>query len=655
MTNSDPHKARQPVYLLSADSSLSEQIAQALVCVGLGLHRLAGPDALAAAGAALSDAVLILDTRCLPPGVRIDQLFADRPRPAVLIGVAHPDALELRLEVVRAGARACYLVPVDVELLAARLAALVGSNGAAYRVLVVDDEPIAAAFAVGVLERAGFETRVVADALRVIEAVEAFRPNLVLMDLHMPGASGIELTGLIREHEGHGRLPIVFLSSELDPDQQVAALRVGGDDFLSKPMSAERLLEVVRDRISRAVQTGWAWAGRDPATGLGTHDALLKHLDKAIAWGAEREPGLGLILITPSPPIQGPRRDAALAAIAETVRRHLRPQELLARSADSELALFAMRPDAAALDALVRSLAQAIRVDAGVHLALGLARFTPPPDDVLALIARARAAMGRPDASAPPWSARGLGALSALIEAALAGRGLELRYQPVVALRGRPAPLYEVSLRLRAPNGEYASHAEVRSVARSCSLMGRVDQWLLEHSLDALRDGQALYPGLRFLVPLTAAGVADPDWSASLRDQILSRDLVRCRPLIRFEARELAAEPGLLAQRFAELHRLGIGICIGGLELEPVGLALIEGLPVSCVSLARGALGRDPGPLAAQVAALQEAGRRVIAAGVDDPADVPRVWTSGVDLMQGSLLQLPSPELGFDFTEIVLG
>ncbi len=268
MTTSNRQGVHKPVYLLGADARLAERLGRALARVGLSLYRLPGPDALSATGELVADAVLILDTRCLTPGQTVSSLMAGLARPPLLIGIADPRDLALRLQAMRAGARACFLTPVDADLIAARLAVLAGSDARTYRVLVVDDEPIAAAFAAGVLERAGIEARVVGDGLRVFDAIDEFRPDLILMDLLMPGASGIELTSLIREHEGHGRIPIVFLSSELDPGLHVAALRVGGDDFLAKPVSGDRLLEVVRERISRACRSGGAPStGWDPVTG----------------------------------------------------------------------------------------------------------------------------------------------------------------------------------------------------------------------------------------------------------------------------------------------------------------------------------------------------------------------------------------------------
>jgi len=139
---------------------------------------------------------------------------------------------------------------VTADELAARLLALGDTpDPGGYRILVVDDQSVAANFAVRVLEEEGMHARSVGDPRRVLETLEALRPDLMLMDLHMPGVDGIELTALIREHEVIHAIPVVFLSSELDPGRQLDTLRVGGNDFIAKPVHPEQLIATVRRNI----------------------------------------------------------------------------------------------------------------------------------------------------------------------------------------------------------------------------------------------------------------------------------------------------------------------------------------------------------------------------------------------------------------------
>ena len=94
------------------------------------------------------------------------------------------------------------------------------------------DDPAQADFAASILRKAGMEVRIVTEPLKVIEELEAFVPDLILMDIYMPDVNGIELTTIIRDHPEFVTVPIVFLSGEQNADKQLDALSVGGDDFV---------------------------------------------------------------------------------------------------------------------------------------------------------------------------------------------------------------------------------------------------------------------------------------------------------------------------------------------------------------------------------------------------------------------------------------
>ena len=93
---------------------------------------------------------------------------------------------------------------------------------------------------------------VVLEAMDVLPSMIQFNPDLVLMDLNMPGANGIELTALIREQDEFMHTPIVFLSGESSDDLQFDAIESGGDDFLSKPIRPRHLISAVQTRVRRS-------------------------------------------------------------------------------------------------------------------------------------------------------------------------------------------------------------------------------------------------------------------------------------------------------------------------------------------------------------------------------------------------------------------
>lgn len=104
------------------------------------------------------------------------------------------------------------------------------------RVMIVEDQEHMARFYASVLRQGGFEVRVVLDAMTVLENLEEFEPDLLLIDMYMPYCSGTELAQIIRQQEAFISVPIVYLSAETDVAAKLEAMRLGGDDFISKPV-----------------------------------------------------------------------------------------------------------------------------------------------------------------------------------------------------------------------------------------------------------------------------------------------------------------------------------------------------------------------------------------------------------------------------------
>ncbi|MDQ3057792.1 MAG: response regulator, partial [Pseudomonadota bacterium] len=149
-----------------------------------------------------------------------------------------------------------------------------------YRILIVEDDPSQAMFAEGVLRGTGMETMIVAESSGVIDALERFHPDLVLMDLHIPGLDGIAMTEQIRAHEEYLHTPIVFLTGDPDPDRQFEVLAGGADDFLNKPIRPRHLVAAVQSRVQRARKLGESRmrTGPSPETGLLPRAVLIERL-----------------------------------------------------------------------------------------------------------------------------------------------------------------------------------------------------------------------------------------------------------------------------------------------------------------------------------------------------------------------------------------
>lgn len=173
--------------------------------------------------------------------------------PVVFVSVR--DDIAARLAAFRAGASRYLAKPVDPDQLCSQLDNLTGRMPARpFRVLLVDDESTVLDFHAAVLREAGFETFTVSRPMETLDALARFAPDVVVLDVYMPEASGPELAAVIRENDRHMNLPILFLSAEADLSKQLLALNLGGDDFLVKPVRPEHLVSAVGARARRARQ-----------------------------------------------------------------------------------------------------------------------------------------------------------------------------------------------------------------------------------------------------------------------------------------------------------------------------------------------------------------------------------------------------------------
>ncbi len=122
---------------------------------------------------------------------------------------------------------------------------------AAGRVLVVDDDATVAEVVLAYLVRAGYEVARAADGASALELVRSHAPDLVVLDLMLPDVDGLALCGRLREQRP--ALPVIMLTARGDEDDRVLGLRVGADDYVTKPFSPRELVARVQSVLRRAV------------------------------------------------------------------------------------------------------------------------------------------------------------------------------------------------------------------------------------------------------------------------------------------------------------------------------------------------------------------------------------------------------------------
>ena len=117
------------------------------------------------------------------------------------------------------------------------------------RVLVVDDEESMLKIIRYALEEAGFKVATAADAETAEREMPEFRPDLIVLDVMLPGASGLEFTRTLRSSSD---VPVVMLSAKSEEIDKILGLELGADDYVTKPFSPRELVSRVRAHLRRS-------------------------------------------------------------------------------------------------------------------------------------------------------------------------------------------------------------------------------------------------------------------------------------------------------------------------------------------------------------------------------------------------------------------
>ncbi|WP_413760287.1 response regulator transcription factor [Streptomyces sp. MMBL 11-3] len=121
------------------------------------------------------------------------------------------------------------------------------------RVLVVDDDPTVAEVVSGYLDRAGYRVDRAGDGPDALARAAAHRPDLVVLDLMLPGMDGLEVCRRLRDR---GPVPVIMLTARGDEDDRITGLEVGADDYVTKPFSPRELVLRVESVLRRTRPAG---------------------------------------------------------------------------------------------------------------------------------------------------------------------------------------------------------------------------------------------------------------------------------------------------------------------------------------------------------------------------------------------------------------
>ncbi len=278
---------RAPVYIAINNDRMAERIIQQMQFFGFRGERYYDHESLIAATQKSKPETLILDVdfgdedRAGLEVIKTIQGNHETPIPVLFICSDEGD-IQTRLIAARNGGEEFFAGQFDASQLIEKVETFTRtSSQPPYRVMVVDDSKAQAAFIESALKKAGIISKIITDPMQVLVALNEFSPELIIMDMYMPGCTGTELAKVIRQQDRFVSVPIIYLSAEDDINKQLHAMSLGGDDFLVKPIVPRHLVATIHNRGRRA-RSLLALMIRDSLTGLFNHTHTLYLLNTEI-------------------------------------------------------------------------------------------------------------------------------------------------------------------------------------------------------------------------------------------------------------------------------------------------------------------------------------------------------------------------------------
>ena len=183
----------------------------------------------------------------------LHKLLERKNKKIPVICISNQDDLANRLISLREGYDAYFTLPLDVHKFMEKVEGLTsGIPRDPYRILIIDDDKVMTDFYRFILEKEGMNVSVVNNPLTSLEYIRRNRPELILLNVYMPGCSGLELVKIIRQFEEFVGISIVYLSSNTDFELRITAIDAGGDDILKFPLDPDHLIATINSRVTRA-------------------------------------------------------------------------------------------------------------------------------------------------------------------------------------------------------------------------------------------------------------------------------------------------------------------------------------------------------------------------------------------------------------------
>jgi diguanylate cyclase (GGDEF)-like protein len=533
------------------------------------------------------------------------------------------------------------------------------------------------------------DVTVINKPVKVLETLDSFNPDILLMDMYMPDYNGMELASVIRQEDKYIALPIVFVSAEGSKDVHEQAFRLGVDDFIVKPIIGEKLVETIRRQVKRARKLNLKISKLskfDSKTLLANRQYFLEKLEFALTTLTDNPAKPALIDIS----IQNIENiidrvglewvDSLNQQIANIIVSNIDEHDLATQFSEKVYMLLTHEQDMEHTLRMVQSLRDAITThnlhlsgyNIKVNVNIGVIPLSEQVSNLHALLVHAielsdqadqrgenqfvisEKTWGSDDPSAPAINEE-------LIGKALENNNFKLAYQPIINLDNNADEKYEVLLRLHDDKGKVLLPHQFFPIVKKKNLIAKLDRWVIEHAISALANNSHTRGGTDIFVKISFESLQDTMLLPRISNSITSSGLPgEKRIVFEINEKDLMIDQVSVAEFCKRVHKLTCGISVTNYGQSPQDIEVFKLLPVDYVKLHGACLDNilvDQAKQDAIKRLIDEAlhnNVQVIAGTIEDPATLSLLWDLGARFFQGYFINEPDFSLDYDFALSVM-
>ncbi|MFK7988781.1 MAG: putative bifunctional diguanylate cyclase/phosphodiesterase [Sandaracinaceae bacterium] len=555
------------------------------------------------------------------------------------------------------------------------------------RVIVVEDTPSVRRAVERSLRAAAMEVQAAASGEEALALARSTLPDLIVTDINMPGMDGFDLLVALREGPRTSSVPVILMTGRDDRASVRRGMKLGADDYLTKPFTARELRETVEARLEHHARISQAYAARlqktqaalfqatnhDAETGLPNRTAYRTHLE-----GAELGPSPLAIMV-----VEVDRFDRIVSAF-HTARPNVTEVVIQTCAARLQLAVgdqgsvfrlgayrFAVLHEAtqdrigaeAIADLLISELRQPM-ADADFELRVtasaGVAMWeSDTPEAPFTAAAHAEAAVVHARESGgncvafydPEQHDRAMNrlALESSLHRALERHQFELHYQPQVAASTGGLIGVEALIRWNHPELGMVSPFHFIPIAEETGLIVEIGRWVLEEACRQAAEWTPHLPSLRVAVNLSALQLREDALVPMVLDILERTGLDAARLKLELTESMMVEAGQQAASALRILRDAGVGVSIDDFGTGYSSLTNLKSFPVGEVKIDRSFVRHVPEDkdncsiVSAVIEMAHQLGLRVIAEGVEEVPQLEFLRQRGCDDIQGYYFSKPLP------------